>query len=205
MRHSARKTIQEIVLNKSTRKPDLFQDVFHNQRVHVGDRLWSRHLVAETSKPAKLPAVPTEGVKPSERTIRTTGHYSMENPLPKVDGGAGRELKEEMEKGQQEMEKRTRDEEMKNDAQEEVCTPLRDLQNLYQTWEDVLPDEFEDIADLAEEMEDLEEPQKETSALRRFLDWLNERLHDRTTLKIARTYRRELEEGHRIYRCKIFH
>ncbi|XP_044025693.1 uncharacterized protein LOC122863345 [Siniperca chuatsi] len=178
-------------------------------KVHVGNvRRLSRHLVAETRSPAKISAVPKEEVKSGEKKDRPTRHSNVGIHLPKVDlGKAEREMKEKTEQGQQELEKR--DEEIRNDAQEDMCTPpLQDeeaeqaeehpqeLQNLRQAWQSIIQTEdleFEDIADLAGETMELGEAKKDKSAGRRFLNWLDER-------KNARTYRRALEEGDQLYR-----
>lgn len=173
---------------------DLFQhDIFRNQKVPVGDFLrYSRHFVTETRGPAKLSVVPTKEVEPSEE-VTPTG-------LPDVEI----HLQAETERGQQERQQ--------SDAVEDVITPAPPEQveeHLHQTVQNIIQteelDEFDDIAKLAEEMwEELEEPQEDTSVCRRFLNWLNELLADCSRRKIAKTYRRELEEGDEIYRSKIY-
>ncbi|GLD69589.1 uncharacterized protein AKAME5_002090300 [Lates japonicus] len=210
---SARRAIQEILPNKSTTKIRLFQDdIFHNQRVHVGDCcLWSRYLVAETRGPAKISADPTQEQTSLEK-IRPTGQTTMEVHLRKTDlEKAERERQIKVQQEREEVEVK-----IYNVAQEEICTPLpmveeidleelQELQNLHQTWQNITQteelDEFEDVAVLAvEKTEEVEEPKKDKSVRRCFLNWLNDSLEDRYKRKIARTYVRELEEGDQIYR-----
>ena len=52
--------------------------------------------------------------------------------------------------------------------------------------------------------EKFEEPKEDKSVCRRFVNWLNELTADLNKGKIAKTYRRELEEGDEIYRIKIY-
>ncbi|XP_028461415.1 uncharacterized protein LOC114573419 [Perca flavescens] len=151
------------ILPKCTTKMDLFQhDIFHNQKVLVGDvQRFSKHLVAETRGPAKLSAVPTKEVKPSEKT-RPTGPTDVEIHLPEVDL--------ETDRGQEQRPKRG--EEVRSDSQEDMRTPppqeegrdqaeedLQEQQSLRQVWQKIQTEdlnEFQNIADLAETIKELE-------------------------------------------------
>ncbi|XP_037636423.1 uncharacterized protein LOC119494541 [Sebastes umbrosus] len=158
---------------------DLFHSdmIFQRHKVHVGVvRHHSRHLVSEARSPGKVSAVSTKGVKPSEKNIGPTEVSNLEIHLPKVD------LR-------------------KAEREEDIGTPLPQeeeiTQNVLQTEE---RDELNNTAVLAEQVM---EEKRDKSVRRRFLNWLNEYIHGHIMRKVARTYRRELEEGDDIYKTSV--
>lgn len=189
------------ILHKSTVGNNIFNDSnFRYQRGDVENcRRWSRNLVAERRSPATISAAPIH----SERKTNPTGLSDITTPLPKLDlVEAAKEKKTEtkIDKG------------LKTETKEAGHLEAQD--NLHAHWQkkpqNEKLDSFDDptvhcLQPLPTEamVEAAGAKQKDKSVHRRFLNWLDEIIHNHYQRKIAETYRREREEGNQFYPSKI--